>query len=217
MSSREQRAPLPVYMLADHLDAVLAAGEDLVSCGARWRALYETPGNVETFPQRQRDIAQDVRSLELIVIARVLKSRDHARALAQVEKGFAPIADLFVSGTALLLDAVGECGDATSDDFETADGLVAYVRARGLISPEAAGIRLGSDVGIDESFLIAKRLALGPLMDMAAAFLDALDAHYELFIDVEVEEELPRNSRSKNPTSAPPRSEFGRRERSPAN
>ena len=32
-------------------------------------------------------------------------------------------------------------------------------------------------------FLIAKRIAAGPLMDLAAALLDALELHYDLFLD----------------------------------
>lgn len=211
MLNRTQRAPLPVYMLADHLDAVLAAGEDVVTRGAAWRALMEAPGNVETFPERQRKIAEDVRGLELIMIARVIKARDHARALAIADKRFAPIADLFVSGTAILMDAVAECGDATADDFDTADGLVPYIRARGMIAPDAPDVASPAHVSIDESFLIAKRLALGPLMDMAAAFLDALDAHYDLFVEDEPETTEPINP------SAASRSAFGKRERAPLN
>lgn len=182
MPSQSQRAPLPVYMLADHLDAILASGEDIISSGAQWRTLAEAPGNIETFPERQRAIAETVRGLELIIIARVIKARDHARALARADGRFAPIANLFASGTVVLMDAIAECGDATDEDFETGDGLVAYIRNRGLIAPDAANVTDPVQLTIDESFLIAKRLALGPLMDMAAAFLDALDAHYELFV-----------------------------------
>ena len=223
MPSQSQRAPLPVYMLADHLDAVLAAGEDIISSGAGWRALVEAPGNIETFPERQRTITEDVRSLELIIIARVIKARDHARALARADARFAPIANLFASGTAVLMDAIAECGDATDEDFETGDGLVAYVRSRGLIAPDAATVTDPAQLTIDESFLIAKRLALGPLMDMAAAFLDALDAHYELFVedDYDTLEPAPRVSRAHpirqtRPRPGQLRSILGRRARRPA-
>lgn len=181
MAVEATRAPLSVYMLADHLDATLAAGEDLVARGGNWCQLLEAPGNMQTLPQRQRTIVEDIRALELMAIARTLKARDHARALARHDERFAAIANLFVSGTAVLLDAVEDCGDATSADFDTADGLVAYVRGRGLIAPHAAGIASTAQLTIDDSFLVAKRAALGPLMDMAAAFLDALEAHYDLF------------------------------------
>ncbi|MBS0270428.1 MAG: hypothetical protein JSS54_15840, partial [Proteobacteria bacterium] len=43
--ANQMRAPLSVYMLADHLDATLAAGEDLMARGNDWRALAETPSD----------------------------------------------------------------------------------------------------------------------------------------------------------------------------
>ena len=36
---------------------------------------------------------------------------------------------------------------------------------------------------IGEDFLLVRRIRLGTLMDLLAAFLDALELHYELFAD----------------------------------
>jgi len=185
MSKYAVRAPLSVYMLADHLDSALAAGEDLVARGHDWRGLAENPGDPAEFATRQRQIAEDVRSLELMLIARVLKARSHARSLAEVDDRFRAVGTLFASGTVVLLDAVAECGDARGEDFETGDDIVSYVRSRGLIAPDAPAVRVAADLTIDDNFLVAKRIALGPLLDMAAAFLDALDVQYELFVDTE--------------------------------
>ena len=179
--AQQVRAPLSVYMLADHLDAALAAGEDLMARGGDWRALTETPADPSDFILRQRAVAEEVRSFELMVVARILKARTHASSLAECDDRFRVIAKLFVSGTAILLDAVEESGDARATDFDTADDIVAYVRSRGLIAPDAPAIRVAADLTIDDNFLVAKRIALGPLLDMAAAFLDALDVQYELF------------------------------------
>lgn len=179
--AQQVRAPLSVYMLADHLDAALAAGEDLMTRGGDWRALAETPADPSGFILRQRTVAEEVRSLELMLVARILKARNHASSLAECDDRFRAIAKLFVSGTAILLDAVEESGDARATDFDTADDIVAYVRSRGLIAPDAPAVRVASDLTIDDNFLVAKRIALGPLLDMAAAFLDALDVQYELF------------------------------------
>ncbi len=178
-------APLSVYMLADHLDAALAAGEDIMARGSQWRHLAEKPGDPEEFATRQRDLAEEIRGLELILVARILKARSHALALASYDERFSAVGKLFASGTAILLDAVEESGDARSADFDTGDEIVAYVRSRGLIAPDAAAVLLASDLTIDDSFLVAKRMALGPLLDMAAAFLDALDIQYELFVEDE--------------------------------
>ena len=212
MTKTAPMAPLPVYLLADHLDGVLAAGEDLVTCGADWRNLAENPGEPETFASSQRAIAEDVRGYELILIAHAIKARDHARTLSQTDKRFAPIAELFVGGTAILMDAVSECGDATDDDFDTGDGLVAYVRSRGLIAPDAANVTNPAQLTIDDSFLVAKRLALGPLLDMAAAFLDALDTQYDLFIADDDEDDD-----AEQPSAGARKKDFGRRERMPVN
>ncbi len=183
MAQQAVRAPLAVYMLADHLDAALAAGEDLVARGSDWRSLAEKPGDPAAFANRQRGIVEEIRGLELMLIARILKARTHAGALAEYDDRFRAIAKLFVSGTAILLDAVKESGDARVTDFDTADGVVAYVRSRGLIAPDAPAVRAASDLTIDDNFLVAKRIALGPLLNMAAAFLDALDIEYELFVE----------------------------------
>ncbi len=212
MTKTAPMAPLPVYMLADHLDGVLAAGEDLITCGADWRSLAEYPGEPEVFASSQRAIAEDVRGYELILIAHAIKAREHARTLSQTDKRFAPIADLFVGGTAILMDAVSECGDATDDDFDTGDGLVAYVRSRGLIAPDAPNVTNAAQLTIDDSFLVAKRLALGPLLDMAGAFLDALDTQYDLFVaDDDSEDD------AEQPSAGARKKEFGRRDRMPVN
>ncbi|MGL4397831.1 MAG: hypothetical protein ACRCS9_14920 [Hyphomicrobium sp.] len=212
MAAVASRAPLAVYMLADHLDAALAAGEDLIARGSDWRQLLENPGDVETFPHRQRDIAMKVQALELMLIARTLKAREHASTLSGLDRRFAPIAKLFASGTAVLEDAVEACGDATDGDFETGDSLLAYVRGRGLIAPDAATVTSPAQMTIDETFLVAKRLVLGALLDMSAAFLDALDAQYELFLDDDALEDDGEAH-----TATIERSEFGRRERVPVN
>ena len=185
MKLEATHVPLSVYMLADHLDAALAAGEDLMARGSQWRDLAERPGEPEAFVTRQRKIADEVRSLELMMVARILKARTHAIALTEFDDRFRMVGRLFAAGTAILLDAVEESSDARDSDFDTGDGITAYVRSRGLIAPDAAAIRKPSDLTIDDSFLVAKRLALGPLLDMAAAFLDALDVQYDLFVEEE--------------------------------
>jgi hypothetical protein len=209
MENEAPRAPMSVYLLAEHLDGALAAGEDLVSRGADWRALAENPGHASDFADQQRAIAEEVRGFEMILIARIMKAREHARILSEVDDRFSSIAKLFISGTSILMDAVAECGDATEADFETGDSLIAYVRGRGLIAPDAAFVMQPASLTIDDSFLVAKRIALGPLLDMSAAFLDALETHYELFL------EDPDGVDT--PGTIEVRREFGKRDRAPLN
>jgi hypothetical protein len=192
MKLRATHTPLSVYMLADHLDAALAAGEDIMARGVQWRELAERrlsgpadSSDPADYAARQRKITDEIRGLELILLARIIKARSHALALAELDDRLRTLAQLFASGTAILLDAVEESGDARAIDFDTADEIIAYVRSRGLIAPDAAAIRTALDLTIDDSFLVAKRLALGPLLDMAAAFLDALEIQYDLFVEEE--------------------------------
>jgi hypothetical protein len=42
-------------------------------------------------------------------------------------------------------------------------------------------LRETTPIAADESFLVAKRAPLGVLLDLAAAFLDALEAEFDLF------------------------------------
>lgn len=177
------QAPLSVYMLADHLDAALAAGEDIMVRGHQWRDLAEQTVEPAEFVIRQRKIADEIRALELMLVARILKARSHALTLSEYDDRFRTLGRLFASGTAILLDAVEESGDARELDFDTGDEIIAYVRSRGLIAPDAGAILKSSDLTIDDSFLVAARMALGPLLDMAAAFLDALDVQYDLFVE----------------------------------
>lgn len=212
MSTEAPRAPLSVFMLADHLDAALAAGEDLVARGHDWRQLAEQSAGDSAFAVAQRNLVEDVRAFELMLVARILKAREHAGALGSLDRRFTAVANLFVAGTAILCDAVEECGDARNDDFETGDGIVSYVRGRGLIAQDAAAVLHPAQLTIDDQFLVARRLPLGPLLDMAAAFLDALDAQYDLYADDDGVSAADRRA-----TAATATSDVGPSDRMPVN
>ena len=173
-----------VYLLADHLDAVLAACEDIVTAHLTWNR-GRRAGDVELTNDsiEIRDAIEHIRKLENLVIMRVLKSRERAEEVARVDKRFRQLAKLYTAGTAVLVDAVEECSDSTEIDFATADTVTAYMRSRGLVDPEAPAPAIGEDVPVGEEFLIARRIAAGPLMDLSATLLDALELHYDLFLD----------------------------------
>lgn len=176
-----RRAPAFVFLLADHLDSLLAAGEDLIAHGRAWSMAADCPLTSKDGQCERRKILENVRGYEMMLVARVLKAREHAFTLAKTDSAFAPVASLFASGTAVLLDAVVEAGDSTAQDFDTADGLLPYARSRGLVPADAASIETPSALAIGDTFLVARRISLGPLLDMAGAFLDALDAQYGVF------------------------------------
>ncbi len=186
-NSTAAKAPAPVsaYMLADHLDATLAAGEDLVAVSYS-RASDDPIITTETILAAragQRAVVERIRGLELSIIARVLKARERAEELARTDARFTMISKLFIGGTVMLADAVAECADATLQDFDTADALPAYLRSRGMLPLDTYALSEQASITIDEGFLIAGRIALGPLLDLVASFVDALELHFELYAD----------------------------------
>lgn len=130
-----------------------------------------------------RDAVEDLRSLELTLVARLLKSRDRAEELARADARLKLMARLFLNGTALITDALPEMADATASDFNTADANLAYLRARSLIAPDAAAPEEGARLPITDAFPIARRLPLGALMDLVAQFLDTIELHHDIYTE----------------------------------
>jgi hypothetical protein len=176
-------APASVYLLADNLDAALAAGEDLQTSYVIWNAASDGEGgDIVSARETQRAGLSQIRSLEMILVARVLKSRERTEELGKRDIRFRQIAQLYNAGTALLIEAAGEFGDPTVHNFETGNAPIAYLRTRGLIAADASAPYEGALLHIDDSFLIARRIRLGALLDLVAMFLDTLETHYDLFM-----------------------------------
>ncbi len=120
---------------------------------------------------------------------REFRPQDHADVVSFVMR-FQQITGLFIGGTAPLVDAIADCSDATTHDFETGDGVLAYLRAHGLVPEETESLDERAGIQVGEDFLVAHRIALGPLLDLFAAFLDALELHFDLYeIEIEPAEE----------------------------
>jgi hypothetical protein len=178
MLGRPRTVPPAVYLLADHLDAVLAAGEDLLNL-----SLKTMPQAAEASRggwQLRRFVASATR-LECSIAMRALQARQRARELGRAADQFKPLATLFASGTTPLQDAVDDLADASASDFDSADDPIAYLRSRAVLDEEAAGLPEGGTLAITGDFLVAGRIALGPLLDLAGTFLDAIDTHYDLY------------------------------------
>jgi hypothetical protein len=176
--------PACVYLLAEHLDAALAAGEDLMGVRYAW------PGppprsreEIEAVRSGQRAAVERIRTFELALLSRLLMGREWAVVVAMEEEKFGAVARLYLAGTVALVDAVEECGDTSAVDFDTGDDLMSYVRSRGLIAGDAAALADTTPIAPDESFLVARRAPLGVLLDLVATFLDALEAEFDLFAE----------------------------------
>lgn len=165
-----------VYVVADHLDGILAAGEDILK--QRVDLAAEPAGQMPG--EALRRFVELVRSLEMILVAHALQARTRAKELVDADAPLKRLLALFAGGTAVLEDAVAELGDATLSDFDTADDPLAYLRSRGLLAADAGSLRCVERLVIGEDFLVVERISLGVLLDLAAAALDALDDCYDL-------------------------------------
>jgi hypothetical protein len=101
--------------------------------------------------------------------------------LTRQDDRFRLIGSLFQSGTVPLIDALAEFADASDVDFETGDGMTAYFRSRGMIDAETASLSFAQGPLVGPAFLIAGRIEVGALLDLIAAYLDAMEVHFTLF------------------------------------
>lgn len=179
----DTKVPTGVLLLADHLDSVLAAGEDLLKLKVDIAAARSD--GAEAPWKRFATLVGDARIYELTIVNRVLQARNRAdeivKEVARKEPGIKQLLGLFVGGTAALEDAVAELADRSGGDFDTGLDPLVYMRTRGMIPADAGTIAGLTSIGVREDFLVARRIALGPLLDLTAALLDVLDLVYHLF------------------------------------
>jgi hypothetical protein len=125
------------------------------------------------------DFLGSLRTLEYALTARLLQGRKRAEELKRGDSRLKPLIALFVAGTAALVDAAAELGDTDARDFDSADSALTFLRSRGMLAADAAGLELVSHLTVGESYQVAGRVDLGALLDLAATFLDMLDLIYE--------------------------------------
>ena len=177
-TKRNDAVPPCVYLVADHLDAALAAGEDLIAAGKTWE-----PGdccNPDVVVAQRRTLSR-VMTYEMALITRIVHAREHVADLAAEVSRFRPLAQLFISATRDLYEALDVLGDIAGNDFDTGDGKTAYLRSRGLIESDAPGLPDFASITIDDSFLVAAQVPLGVVLDLVSEFMEALDAQFELY------------------------------------
>lgn len=166
-----------LYLLADHLDAALAMGEDLLACKV---ALNQVPSvhameRIEAQNRALRVFVADARTLELALVSRLLQARKWAEELRQTMLDLKPVISLFVAGTAQLADHVSEIGDPTNSAFETGNTVLAYLRSRGLIDAGEVSLAARDGIVVSDELLVMGLARLGTLLDLVATFLDTLD------------------------------------------
>lgn len=183
-TKKPHRAPPSVYLLAENLDAALAAGEDLTDVNYAWTgSLPREAEDIAKIRSGQRETVERIRLLELALLSRTLKARDWAVDLGSSQHSFSHVAGLYVAVTADLAEAAGELGNASASDFETGKDQTAYLRSRGLIAEDAAALDDLTPIRVDDTFRVAGRVTLGALLNLVSTFLDALEIEFELFVE----------------------------------
>ena len=172
-----------VYLIADHLDAVLSHGEDLLALLVPFDEAPNSKdmGHVQQRLAKQRDFFEEIRTIEMQLVTRIIRAREHAEQVRRADSRLKTITDLFVGGTHVVADASADLADSTSLDFNTGRDSMAYLRSRGMIPAEALTLPRLPDLKITETFQLCGAIELGALLDLAAAYLDALELHYELY------------------------------------
>lgn len=177
-------API-MALLADHLDAVLAAGEDLLALAVDVEGVRRSDGAAAPW-ERFEPFVERLKVYELTIVARTLAARrrvaESARGMKRADPTIGRMFESFLGGTAALEDAVAELADRVGADFDSGLDPLAYMRTRGIIPADAGSVLAGTRVlAAGETFLVARRIQIGELLDMVAAFLDVLDNAYGLF------------------------------------
>ena len=183
MFGRRDEPHASVYMLADHLDAILAAGEDLATIRHglnQWRRAKSASAIRDANSALHRSVER-IAVLELLITTHLRQARVQAKQLIRADKRFASLVRLFLGGTAAIVDILNQYASAHTRPLDHAADLVAFLRTRRLIGAESPGLQELDYLQPDEGMVIAGVIELGELLDLVAAFLGSLDVAYDLY------------------------------------
>jgi hypothetical protein len=180
----------PVLLLADHLDAALALAEDLTHIAVTLPKISGLDAvRVEVRNAAFSQFAQEVRAFELAVASRVLQARKRAVGLNIAQAQIQLLIRSFVGGTAILADAADAdaggpgmgLGTIRPGTLVSGPEAMSFLRARGVLDSDIRTLDDVSHMAVTETFAIVGLIEIGALMDMIAAFLDALDTAFDLY------------------------------------
>ena len=167
-----------IYFLADHLDAALAAGEDLIA-----ETLPAAPDRAASSPDDVPAFIARLARHEAALIARVLQARRRAMELPRLDAPMRPVIQLIIAQSAGLLAIIEQFGDDAESRFATGGDPLAFLRSRGLVGAEAASLPRFDALQVTDAYKLAGTIELGPLLNMVSGALEALDIAYDLFRD----------------------------------
>ena len=177
-----------VQLLADHLDRILAAGEDMRKLTL---VTARSPASETARRQSVRSFVCEAKELEFALAASVMRAREHAKNLARADVRFALLATLFIAGTTSVVEAATRLADHDVEAFDSGYDPLEFLRTRGLIRADTGCLSQINAITIDDSFLLACEIELGPLLDLCAQFLDTLCEQFSLFPKLAMANEAP--------------------------
>jgi hypothetical protein len=173
--------PPGIALLADHLDASLAAGEDLLALSLAARADLDEV-DPQAAPEALEAFVQRLHQLEASLVLRLLQARRLTAEIARADADMRSAAALFRAQTDVLHEMISGPDRDADGRLTRAGDSHAYIRSRGLIAPEAAAPSPFETLTVDESFRIGGAMALGQVLDFVSSTLDLLDARFGLFM-----------------------------------
>jgi len=192
--------PPGIALLADHLDASLAAGEDLLASSLAARADLDEV-DPQAAPEALEAFVQRLFQLEASLVLRLLQARRLTAEIARADSEMRSAAALFRAQTDVLHEMISGSDRDADGKLTRAGDSHAYIRSRGLIAPEAAAPSPFETLTVDESFRVGGVMELGQVLDFVSSTLDLLDARFGLFMpdlpdEPAVEREAHNASRS---------------------
>ncbi|MGE0769041.1 MAG: hypothetical protein AB7L90_21570 [Hyphomicrobiaceae bacterium] len=173
--------PPGVALLADHLDATLAAGEDLLASSLPARAdLDET--DPQGAPEALDAFVHQLSQLEASLVLRLLQARRLATEFSRADVTLRSTAALFRAQTDTLHDMIAGAGRSADGALVRAGDSHAYIRSRGMIAPEAAAPSPFEALSVDEGFLVGGVVQLRQILDFVSTMLDLLDVRFSLYM-----------------------------------
>jgi hypothetical protein len=163
-------------LLRDHLETSLGFGEALLEVSFEVTARVADGATIRAILKQNRllaDVVAEARGLELALILRLMRAAEFAGLLARRRSDLAAVLDVFRSGVAPALRLASEIDPAREGDAERP---LAWLRHRGLLGDDIAGLADLGSVRVTEHMRIGGAVDLGVILDAAAALLDALDA-----------------------------------------
>ena len=172
--------PSDISLLADHLDAALAVGEEMLAASLQPRSDLDEL-DPEAAPYAIDDFVRRLMQLEAALLLRILRARRLGTAIGRADAALKSAGDLFRAQTGMLHDLFAAAGEGMHAGVARAGDSHAYLRSRGMIAPEAAAPSPFEGLFVSESFRVGGVAALGELLDLVSALLDLLDARYGLY------------------------------------